>query len=51
LKAIFCTDHGYDAADILALAARAACTAPVANMALSLILNTYRYFTFVKHCI
>src|ERR1700733_6232529 len=32
LKAIFCTDHGYDAADILALAARAACTAPVANM-------------------
>lgn len=46
-------------ADIPALTARRiwycntpdTCTTPVANTALFLIINTYRYFTFAEHCV
>ncbi|KAI1489120.1 glyoxylate reductase [Biscogniauxia mediterranea] len=57
LKFIACTGHGYDAADIDALTKRGiayantpdTCTEPVANTALHLILNVYRYFTLAEH--
>ncbi|KAI5920452.1 glyoxylate reductase [Camillea tinctor] len=57
LKFIACTGHGYDAADIDALSEKGiayantpdTCTEPVANTALHLILNTYRYFTLAEH--
>ncbi|KAH8896121.1 glyoxylate reductase [Thozetella sp. PMI_491] len=57
LRFITCSGHGYDAADIPALTARGiayantpdTCTEPVANTALHLILNTYRYFTLAEH--
>lgn len=57
LKYIGCSGHGYDAADIEALTARGIAyantpdtnTEAVANTALHLILNTYRYFTLAEH--
>lgn len=57
LKYIGCSGHGYDAADIEALTARGITyantpntnTEAVANTALHLILNTYRYFTLAEH--
>ncbi|KAI0142178.1 glyoxylate reductase [Pestalotiopsis sp. NC0098] len=59
LKFISCSGHGYDAADIAALTRRGiayantpdTCTEAVANTALHLILNTYRYFTLAEHYI
>ncbi|KAI1268423.1 glyoxylate reductase [Xylariaceae sp. FL1019] len=59
LKFIGCCGHGYDAADIDALTKRGiayantpdTCTVAVANTALHLILNVYRYFTFAENCI
>ncbi|KAI1338217.1 glyoxylate reductase [Xylariaceae sp. FL0016] len=57
LKFIGCSGHGYDAADIGALTAKGiayantpdTCTEAVANTALHLILNVYRYFTLAEH--
>lgn len=57
LRYIGCSGHGYDAADIEGLTARGiayantadTCTEAVANTALHLILNTYRYFTLAEH--
>jgi glyoxylate reductase len=57
LKFIGCSGHGYDAADIDALTRMGiayantpnTCTEPVANTALHLILQTYRYFTLAEH--
>jgi lactate dehydrogenase-like 2-hydroxyacid dehydrogenase len=57
LKYIGCCGHGYDAADIEALTTRGITyantpntnTEAVANTALHLILNTYRYFTLAEH--
>ncbi|KAL3420921.1 putative d-mandelate dehydrogenase [Phlyctema vagabunda] len=57
LKLIAVGSHGYDAADVAALTAMGVwyCNAPdtfteaVANTALHLILNTFRYFTFAEH--
>ncbi|KAF0322357.1 putative d-mandelate dehydrogenase [Colletotrichum asianum] len=57
LKLICCSGHGYDAADIPALTARGityancpdTCTEAVANTALHLILNSFRYFTLAEH--
>lgn len=57
LKYIGCSGHGYDAADIEALTKRGIAyantpntnTEAVANTALHLILNTYRYFTLAEH--
>jgi glyoxylate reductase len=56
LKLITCSGHGYDAADIDALTRKGisyantpdTCTEAVANTALHLILNTYRYFTLAE---
>ncbi|KAF3762594.1 hypothetical protein M406DRAFT_341787 [Cryphonectria parasitica EP155] len=58
LKYIGCSGHGYDAADIESLTRQGIAyantpntnTEAVANTALHLILNTYRYFTFAEHC-
>jgi len=58
LKLITCSGHGYDAADIEKLTAMGiwycntpdTCTVPVANTALFLILNAFRYFTFAENC-
>ncbi|KAI8192399.1 hypothetical protein K4K51_003954 [Colletotrichum sp. SAR 10_75] len=57
LKLICCSGHGYDAADIPALTAKGityancpdTCTEAVANTALHLILNSFRYFTLAEH--
>ncbi|KAI1503366.1 glyoxylate reductase [Biscogniauxia marginata] len=57
LKFIGCSGHGYDAADIQAITKRGisyantpdTCTEPVANTALHLILNVYRYFTLAEN--
>lgn len=57
LKYIGCSGHGYDFADIEALTGRGIAyantpdtnTEAVANTALHLILNTYRYFTLAEH--
>lgn len=57
LKLICCSGHGYDAADIAALTERGVtyancpdtCTEAVANTALHLILNSFRYFTLAEH--
>ncbi|KAM0814188.1 putative D-isomer specific 2-hydroxyacid dehydrogenase NAD-binding domain-containing protein [Seiridium cardinale] len=57
LRLITCSGHGYDAADIDALSRKGiayantpnTCTEAVANTALHLILNTYRYFTLAEH--
>ncbi|KAI0166200.1 hypothetical protein GGR57DRAFT_16481 [Xylariaceae sp. FL1272] len=59
LKFIGCSGHGYDAADLGALTKRGiayantpdTCTEAVANTALHLILNVYRYFTLAENCI
>jgi len=59
LKFICCTGHGYDAADLPALTRRGilyantpdTCTEAVANTALYLILNTFRYFTMAEHAV
>ena len=58
LKIICCSGHGYDAADIKLLTERGivyantpdTCTEAVANTALSLVLETFRYFTFAQWC-
>jgi lactate dehydrogenase-like 2-hydroxyacid dehydrogenase len=58
LKIICCSGHGYDAADVPALTARGiwfcntpnACTEAVANTALSLVLDTFRYLSFSQWC-
>ncbi|KAH9899053.1 glyoxylate reductase [Xylariomycetidae sp. FL2044] len=57
LRYIGCSGHGYDAADIEAITRRGiayantpdTCTEAVANTALHLILNAYRYFTLAEH--
>ncbi|THZ04196.1 hypothetical protein D6C95_03405 [Aureobasidium pullulans] len=59
VKIVSCSGHGYDAADIPTLTARGvwycntpdACTTSVANTAIFLILNVYRYFGFAEHCV
>ena len=59
LKLICCTGHGYDAADIDALTKKGilyantpdTCTEAVANTALHLILNTFRYFTMAERSV
>jgi lactate dehydrogenase-like 2-hydroxyacid dehydrogenase len=58
LKIICSSGHGYDAADIPALTARGiwycntpnACTEAVANTALSLVLDTFRYLSYAQWC-
>lgn len=58
LRIICCSGHGYDAADIPALTARGiwycntpnACTEAVANTALSLVLDTFRYLSYSQWC-
>ena len=58
LRIICCSGHGYDAADILALTARGiwycntpnACTEAVANTALSLVLDSFRYLSYAQWC-
>ncbi|KAL2817014.1 glyoxylate reductase [Aspergillus cavernicola] len=58
LKLICCSGHGHDTADIEALSARGiwycntpnACTEAVANTALSLVLDSFRYLTFAQWC-
>ncbi|KAH6879542.1 D-isomer specific 2-hydroxyacid dehydrogenase [Thelonectria olida] len=58
LKLICCSGHGHDTADIEAMTARGiwycntpnACTEAVANTALSLVLDSFRLFTFAQWC-
>ncbi|GAB7327434.1 hypothetical protein MBLNU13_g11294t1 [Cladosporium sp. NU13] len=58
LKIICSSGHGYDAADVPALTARGiwycntpdACTEAVANTALSLVLDTFRYLSYAQWC-
>lgn len=58
LRIICCSGHGYDAADVPALTARGiwycntpdACTEAVANTALSLVLDSFRYLSFAQWC-
>jgi lactate dehydrogenase-like 2-hydroxyacid dehydrogenase len=58
LKLICCSGHGYDAADTDAITARGiwycntpnACTEAVANTALSLVLDSFRYLTYAQWC-
>lgn len=58
MKLITASGHGYDAADVETITSMGiwycntpdTCTVPVANTALHLILNTFRYFTFAEHC-
>ncbi|KAF4125411.1 Lactate dehydrogenase or related 2-hydroxyacid dehydrogenase [Geosmithia morbida] len=58
LRLICCSGHGHDAVDIEALTARGvwycntpdACTEPVANTGLALILDTFRLFTYAQWC-
>lgn len=58
LKIICCSGHGYDAADVPALTARGiwycntpdACTEAVANTALSLVLDSFRYLSYAQWC-
>lgn len=58
LKIICSSGHGYDAADVPALTARGvwycntpnACTEAVANTALSLVLDTFRYLSYSQWC-
>ncbi|EXJ78933.1 hypothetical protein A1O3_08433 [Capronia epimyces CBS 606.96] len=58
LRIICCSGHGHDAADIPALTARGiwycntpdACTEAVANTALSLVLDSFRYLTYAQWC-
>lgn len=57
-KLICCSGHGYDAADTDAITARGiwycntpdACTEAVANTALSLVLDSFRYLTYAQWC-
>ncbi|EFX05291.1 glyoxylate reductase [Grosmannia clavigera kw1407] len=59
LKLICCTGHGFDAADIAGLSARGivyanapdTCTEAVANTALFLVLNVFRYFSLAEHAV
>ncbi|PLB52499.1 glyoxylate reductase [Aspergillus steynii IBT 23096] len=59
LKLICCSGHGFDAADIPRLTQRGilycntpdTCTVPVANVAVQLVLNTFRYLSFAEHCV
>lgn len=56
LKIVSCSGHGYDAADIVAMAKRGiwycntpnACTEAVANTATWLVLDTFRYLTYAQ---
>jgi hypothetical protein len=58
LKIICSSGHGYDAVDVPALTARGiwfcntpdACTEAVANAALSLVLDSFRYFSHAQRC-
>ncbi|KAL4789703.1 glyoxylate reductase [Aspergillus venezuelensis] len=58
LKLICCSGHGHDTADIDALTERGiwycntpnACTEAVANTALSLVLDSFRYLTYAQWC-
>ncbi|KAL1648131.1 hypothetical protein SLS58_002458 [Diplodia intermedia] len=56
VELVTCSGHGYDAADVRALAARGVayantpdtCTEAVANTGLHLVLSTFRYFSFAE---
>lgn len=58
LKIICCSGHGHDAADVEALAARGiwycntpnACTDAVANAALFLVLDSFRFLSYAQWC-
>lgn len=58
LKLICCSGHGHDTADIEALTARGiwycntpnACTEAVANTAVSLVLDSFRFLTYAQWC-
>jgi lactate dehydrogenase-like 2-hydroxyacid dehydrogenase len=58
LKIICCSGHGYDAADVPAITSRGiwycntpdTCTEAVANTALFLVLDTFRYLTYAQWC-
>jgi lactate dehydrogenase-like 2-hydroxyacid dehydrogenase len=58
LKLICCSGHGHDAADVDAITARGiwycntpnACTEAVANTALSLVLDSFRFLTYAQWC-
>ncbi|KAH7025158.1 uncharacterized protein B0I36DRAFT_295943 [Microdochium trichocladiopsis] len=58
LKLICCSGHGHDTADIDAITARGiwycntpnACTEAVANTALSLVLDSFRFLTYAQWC-
>lgn len=58
LKIICCSGHGHDTADIKAITARGiwycntpdACTEAVANTALSLVLDSFRFLTYAQWC-
>jgi lactate dehydrogenase-like 2-hydroxyacid dehydrogenase len=58
LKLICCSGHGHDTADVEAITARGiwycntpnACTEAVANTAVSLVLDSFRYLTYAQWC-
>lgn len=58
LKIICCSGHGHDASDVVALKARDiwycntpnSCTEAVANTAMSLILDSFRFLTYAQWC-
>ncbi|KIY00160.1 uncharacterized protein Z520_03845 [Fonsecaea multimorphosa CBS 102226] len=58
LKLVCCSGHGYDHADVARMTERGilycntpeACTEATANVALMLILNTFRYLSFAERC-
>ncbi|KAL1875712.1 hypothetical protein VTK73DRAFT_9901 [Phialemonium thermophilum] len=58
LKLICCSGHGHDAADVAAMTARGiwycntpnACTEAVANTALALVLDAFRFLTYAQWC-
>ncbi|EXJ96511.1 hypothetical protein A1O1_01637 [Capronia coronata CBS 617.96] len=58
LRIICCSGHGYDAADITGLTARGiwycntpnACTEAVANTAMLLVLDSFRFLTYAQWC-
>ncbi|ETN44792.1 uncharacterized protein HMPREF1541_09667 [Cyphellophora europaea CBS 101466] len=58
LKIICCSGHGHDAADVQAITAKGiwycntpdSCTEAVANTALSLVLDSFRYLTYAQWC-
>lgn len=58
LKIICCSGHGHDASDVVAITARGiwycntpdACTEAVANTAMSLVLDSFRFLTYAQWC-